>query len=291
MKWFFAFNEAAIRTYGDMIRVAVHSALEYTSLEPFALYDGPENAFTLWLKKQGVTIFPKRSRFYDEFIQAGRERNSEGLIDVASGTFLRLEIGDVMREHGFSDEFVFYTDIDVMFMADPVPLLRELKPRFFAVAPELWPNNYLHMNAGVMLQNLPVMRKYDERFTQFIRAHFNQTLDNSWDQGAYRAFFDPLHRLLWKLHVPERVSYRFLLKPQWSFHQWEKLPPELNWKPYWEQGKEAKIVHFHGPKPHHREMLRTESMSDTQTALYNEHFEGWCDVWEGEQSKLEALEI
>ncbi|MBV9200089.1 MAG: hypothetical protein JOY83_10230 [Alphaproteobacteria bacterium] len=37
--------------------------------------------------------------------------------------------------------------------------------------------------------------------------------------------------------------------------RWQRLPAEFNWKPYWGYSDQAKIVHWHGPKPAHAEMM------------------------------------
>ncbi len=57
-------------------------------------------------------------------------------------------------------------------------------------------------------------------------------VNNAWDQGAYRIFYKKLFGF-----------------------KWDKLPIEYNWKPYWNENTQAKIIHFHGPKPYQKEIL------------------------------------
>jgi hypothetical protein len=65
--------------------------------------------------------------------------------------------------------------------------------------------------------------------------------------------------------------------------RWERLPAEYNWKPYWGHCPEAKIVHFHGPKPTEREALRNRiARAPIIQELATGAYEYFCDVWEGE---------
>lgn len=68
MKWFFALNEHGngFEDYARMLKVAVHTALKYTSLSPNFLYDGKDNNLTAWLKDRGVNIIYCRSSFYEQ---------------------------------------------------------------------------------------------------------------------------------------------------------------------------------------------------------------------------------
>lgn len=302
MKWFFAFNEAATSTFGDMIRVAVVSAQEKTSLEAHCLYDGAETSLTAWLRARGVTIWPRRSRFCNMFEARYQQTGDESLRVFAPGAFLRVEVPRLLQENGIEDERVLYTDSDLVFLSDPTPILAKIRPRYFAAAPQSWQQDYLHMNSGVMLFNIPAMRAVEAAFERFIRARFARMTRRNWDimpyrdrvdlwdQGAYRTFFDPLHRALWNLGITDRMAYKFLLKPLWSRHQWDDLPPQLNWKPYWGQQEDVVILHFHGPKPWERRTLE-ENGGLAATPLYNRHFGAWCDFWEAQRALLEPLPL
>ena len=54
MKWFLGFADNGNDIYRAMVKVAVHTAQNNTNLEPWILYDGPENDFSAWLKDRGV---------------------------------------------------------------------------------------------------------------------------------------------------------------------------------------------------------------------------------------------
>ena len=235
MKWFFAFHQNENPHIEFLIRVAVSSARRHTSLEPHCLYDGDETPLTEWLQQQGVTVWPMRSRFYELFAARAQERaqrwpeQGEGSwLWIAPGTFLRLELPNLCAEQFPDEKFALYTDVDVMFLRDPQPLLEPMKPRFFASAPESWPDKPLHMNAGVMWCNLRAFQAVEEQFEQFVWARLRRIIRRSWDlmphcqriditdQATYRTFFNPFHLKLWRLGVGDRLAYKFLLKPPFS---------------------------------------------------------------------------
>ena len=72
MKWVFATNQGSLEKsnneYPRLIRAAVRSAIENTSLQPFMVYDGAETACTREMQSRGVTIVQHRLSFY-EFIK------------------------------------------------------------------------------------------------------------------------------------------------------------------------------------------------------------------------------
>ena len=73
-------------------------------------------------------------------------------MNVYGGHWLRCDIPDLETE----DEFVLYTDIDVLFMKNlpkKVPA-----PKFLACAPEHSRDDYSYFNSGVMIMNVPAFR-------------------------------------------------------------------------------------------------------------------------------------
>ncbi len=214
MKWYFSLSEASIdrpeHGWRDLIRVAVRSARLNTSLRPHMLYDGGENPFISEVRALGVTVIHRRVGFYEALARRG-----EGYLAIASGAFLRAEVPQIEHE----DEFVLYTDCDVMFRADP---RFEVRPRYFAGAPQTSRTDYLgDLNTGVMLMNVPALRADLPRFREFVIGN----LDRGWpgcDQENYRRFYAG---------------------------RWDPLDGRFNWKPYWGSDPEAVIVHWHGPKP------------------------------------------
>lgn len=141
---------------------------------------------------------------------------------IAHGAFLRIDIPLIDTV----SKFVLYTDCDVIFLREPK--LVDIRPTFFAVAPEFTLGDYRNMNSGVMVINVPGMRSVHQDLDNFIRGGLAEFA--AFDQGALRQFFEG---------------------------RYDPLPEQMNWKPYWGPNPEADIVHFHGPKPPQaREMLR-----------------------------------
>lgn len=248
MKWFFGFNEETewFDNYVRYIKCAVNSAQRNTTLEPNFLYDGKPNDLTEWLLQKGVAIHYLRSRFYNTF----EARAAKGLnAKVASGAFLRAEIPDLVHEH---DQFVLYTDCDVMFMGD-VSDLDNLKPRHFACSPEFNKNDWRYFNSGVMLMNTKSMHDKMPGFESLVKSSSAQDLSISYDQNIYN------------------IMYK---------GRWSKLPPEYNWKPYWGMNSDAKIVHFHGLKVENIERIMNgmevqpiqKSMYDKQPEAYQKFY-------------------
>ena len=121
MKWFFAASEVSLdhhdHDFRALIRSAVHSARQNTRLEPHMIYDGEESAFTQEIRNLGVTVIRHRLSFYDriEAAQKAQRPDWTPYMFVASGALLRLEIPTLETR----DEFVLYTDCDVLFLKDP----------------------------------------------------------------------------------------------------------------------------------------------------------------------------
>lgn len=233
MEWYFALTEdsTAFRQYAEMIMVAVHTARRVTSLEPHCIYDGSDNDFTVWLRKRGVQIIPHRSFVRDALEKLGREKKNPHLAAALSGAFSRIELPEIVGRRGGSER-VLYTDCDVMFLDEVVPELEANPCGYFAVAPESDRDDYVTMNTGVMLMNTGRLRESLPEFREYVSKNLGALEAESWDEAAYRWFYRDENGPLW-----------------------DRLRPGLNWKPYWGENAEAKIVHFHGPKPFQREYI------------------------------------
>lgn len=234
MKWFFALNEdgAQFENYAKMVRVAVHTAARHTTLQPYFLYDGTENELTAWLRARDVPIIKCRTVLYDILAKCAAEKGDPNILAIGAGAFLRTEIPRIMLEMDFADPYVLYTDVDVMFRGD-VSALDAMRPAYFAVAPEVKRRNYKRMNSGVMLMNIKALGGDGVEFEQFTRANIDALIADAWDQTAYKMFY----------------AKRFF------GYRWDRLAPDYNWKPYWPPNDDARIVHFHGPKPYQRQDL------------------------------------
>jgi lipopolysaccharide biosynthesis glycosyltransferase len=235
MQWFFALTEdsTAFRQYAEMIKVAVHTAKRFTSLVPHCIYDGGENEFTEWLAKQEVRIVPHRSFVREQLEELGRQKGNAHLAAALSGAFSRVELPQLVESLGGAGR-VLYTDCDVIFRGEVVPELEANRCAYFAVAPESAQEDYVNMNTGVMLMNTERLRESLPRFRGYISENLAELERESWDEAAYRWYYRDSNGPLW-----------------------DRLRPELNWKPYWGENPQAKIIHFHGPKPFQRDHIDT----------------------------------
>jgi hypothetical protein len=262
MRWYFALTEdsTAFRQYAEMIMVAVDTAKKRTSLEPHCLYDGGENDFTAWLTKRGVRIIPHRSFVREALEELGRRKQNPHLAAALSGAFSRIELPEIVK--GGADR-VLYTDCDVMFLDEVVPELEANACRYFAVAPESDREDYVNMNTGVMLMNPERLRESLPEFREYVSKNLAALEAESWDEAAYRWF------------------YRNEDGPMW-----DRLRPELNWKPYWGENPQAKIVHFHGPKPFQREYIDSHwpELKPLTGGAYLAEVERWSKLLEDVKS-------
>lgn len=233
MQWFFALTEdsTAFRQYAEMIMVAVHTAKKFTSLEPYCIYDGGENEFTEWLTRHDVRIVRHRSFVREQLEELGRRKGNPHLAAALSGAFSRVELPELLEQLGGADR-VLYTDCDVIFLGEVVPELEANPCEYFAVAPESAQDDYLNMNTGVMLMNTARLRQSLPEFREYISQNLAELERESWDEAAYRWFYRESNGPLW-----------------------DRLRPELNWKPYWGENAQARIIHFHGPKPYQRDHI------------------------------------
>jgi hypothetical protein len=216
MKWYFALNEASLHNHRamweSMILTALRSCRQHTDLEPHFIFDGGSDPFVSRLEAEGVTVIRHRVSFWDAI---AAYRQDEPYRRVAGGAFLRVDIPALNTD----DEFVLYTDCDVLFIR-PIEL-SGLEPATFACAPEFHVDDPDDLNSGVMLMNLPALRADLTEFRAFIAANLADL--PVFDQTAYRLFYGGRS---------------------------DPLPLCYNWRPYWGMSEEARIVHFHGPKPH-----------------------------------------
>jgi hypothetical protein len=220
MKWVIATNQGSLENKREdwprLIRSAVNSARENTTLDAFMIYDGEDSEFIRELRSIGITVIRHRLTFYN-FIAKYQSENRAGdwhHLQIASGAFLRVDAPLLFPK----DDFILYTDCDVMFLKDPC--LAGMRPAYFACAPERARGDARHINTGVMLINIQRLREDHADFCKFIQD--NYSIMEAFDQTAYISYYEGRNDL---------------------------LSDELNWKPYWGVDGDPAIVHFHGPKP------------------------------------------
>jgi lipopolysaccharide biosynthesis glycosyltransferase len=270
MKWFFALNESCptFSHYADVVKVAVHSALKYTSLVPHFLYDGEDNSLTYWLKTRNITLTHCRTPLFYRLREIAEAKQDPQILAIGGGAFLRIEVPRLVYELGIEDTYALYTDCDVMFIKDVTNDLEEMSCRYFAVAPEFDPKDYESMNTGVMLMNLKSLRRVDGRFRNFVISNLEKFL--CWDQSAYQWFYRG-----------PRDAFRYR-------HGWDRLPIEFNWKPYWGDYSRAKIIHFHGSKPFHRELMKSGGAPKILQDLAIGSYEELCVLWDRMLNETES---
>lgn len=214
MKWYFAINEAgAAGGPGFHAKLAVLSAIRAGGLSPHLLYMGTRGVFTEWMQEHGVAVIDASLTFLPAFDEAARAGRHPAHF---AGHWLRA--GICLREQ--SDEFVLYTDCDVIFRR--APDLANVRPAFIACAPEFNRNNWDYFNSGVMVMNVPALRREYHDFENFVVDSLGSAAIG---------------------HFDDQVAYNKFYADRWS-----RADPVLNWKPYWEFDERAVITHYHGPK-------------------------------------------
>ena len=198
-----------------MYTVAVLSAKKTNpNIKPFLILDGEMDDNLEKLEKLGVTIIKHQSLFYDSLLEHYKTNT------IAFGAFLRIDIPKICEKLGIVDEYVLYTDNDVLFK-DDISTLFKLKPNYFMVSGEFSKSfTTSSINTGVMWINWYNMNKCYDEFVSFIKSNLSRF--EVYDQDAIKIFFNG------------KIEY---------------LDFNYNYKPYWGYSDGIKILHFHGPKP------------------------------------------
>jgi hypothetical protein len=256
-KWFFAYHGFHSATYDLHIEVMLKSAIANTTLEPHLIYFGPQDSPIVRLAEaHGVKVIHHTPSILAD-LQRIKAKFPDYPIEFASGAFLRIDLPHICRELGYTDEFVLYTDCDVVFLRDIPEAGSEpyLQPALFACAPERSRTELANINSGVMVMNVTALLEDYPPFREYITSGdtlYHELFKNgAFDQKAYRVYYQ--------------------LK-------WDHLPPEYNWKPYWGFNDDALVVHFHGPKiPQLQKLIPLQKLisgvplpiSDHMQRLYN----------------------
>jgi Glycosyl transferase family 8 len=255
MRWFLGLNHDAPHyvAYADMVRAAVLSAGADSGLQPHLLFDGPECDLTRWFRAHDGRVIFRESFLKPRLLAAAADPETRHAAAHGNGVFLRAEIPDVLREHGWDDERVLYTDNDVLltprFRAADLPAATHA----IAVGSEIDRDDHVNFNSGVMLFHLPRWWPLHERFKAFLAADLPHSLRADWDQHSFRKFF------------------RGDVQP---------LDAVWNWKPYWGENPDARLVHFHGPKPFLRDAIRQGTAHPVQIQLASDYFWQMCERYD-----------
>jgi lipopolysaccharide biosynthesis glycosyltransferase len=218
MKWFSgvnSHNEKLYNNYIKMYKVAVVTAKQTNpNIQPYLILDGEIDESITELINLGVQIIKHKVSFSDALIEHYKDNT------IALGAFLRVDIPKICNNLNIEDDYILYTDNDVMFIND-VTSLNELNPKYFMCAGEFTKEfTPMGMNSGVMWINWKNMFNDYEKFVIFIKINLSKF--QVYDQDALKLFYS---------------------------NRMESFDSNFNYKPYWEESEDIKILHFHGPKP------------------------------------------
>ena len=217
MKWFSGVNSHNKKLYGDyikMYKVAVLTAKQTNpSIEPYLILDGDIDNSINELIEMGVNVIQHRVSFSEKIVEHYKDDT------IALGAFLRIDLPKICEDLKIEDKYILYTDNDVYFIGDVTPITN-YTPEFFAACGEFIPElSSMNMNSGVMWINWRTMLTEHDEFVKYIVENF---ANNMYDQDALKKYYDG------------RIT---------------SLNPLFNYKPYWGQHNDIRVLHFHGPKP------------------------------------------
>ncbi|MDH6265090.1 lipopolysaccharide biosynthesis glycosyltransferase [Rhizobium sp. SG_E_25_P2] len=255
-RWVFSLDQRATGWFRDCLKAAVVSAKQHTTLEPICILDGDtESDFARWLKNAGVTVIKHEVSFKSELFSDAVIHANQGSPynpAQASGAYLRVEAARILE-----DDVFLYTDCDIMFVADPAPDF--YAPKVFGACAEIVSegDHYVEtqsFNSGVMVVNRANFVQKVEGFIEFCRArNFYSRQHSSYDQTHLNLYFG---------------------------HEWEKMSPNLNWRPFQGIGEAASIIHFHGPKPQRIDKILSGEASaqeiDSMRHLINSNIDSYA---------------
>jgi hypothetical protein len=223
------------------------------------------------LKRHGVIVHHATVPFLDTL---ENNRGVRGLNpESARGAYLRMVIPEIETE----DEWVLYTDVDVIFQNDPTPQLKEIRPKFLGATSEAIRGDKSFFNSGVMVLNAKNIRLQRDRLYDFVNQNLPQWHGFSCnDQGGLNYFFRGA---------------------------WDSIDDSLNWKNYWGENAGASIIHYHGNRPFEtlkrliegvgetersatRRLIYSEANSRSSLITYNRKYFGYLPRIGSEQSQI-----
>lgn len=230
----YTYTELSSLNGQHLLRTSIHSVRTHLPPENpiHILYHGTEDiAFRSWLQSQNVIIHQHHPAWKDDIEEM--RRNGDPLVSHLFsnpgnyfGTWQRIDIPLFVES-----EYALLLDSDTVvkapFTIDDLGLNLTLG---IAMSSELTFHSKEPSNAGVMVMNIPFLRKTHAEFVRFILQHKNTAKfdhPSPSDQGAYLDFYR---------NDVQFLDYHFNLKPYFPI-------ASIHWD-------RTRIVHFHGPKPH-----------------------------------------
>ncbi len=237
MKCFFTISSGD-HEYYEMAKVLVLSALDNTDLELYCVYDGQENYFTKWLQLKSVIVLPWKITFLKDLKKIYDGKKS---IRFCRGTYLCMELPIIISAYNITDDFVLYVDTDVMFNGSIE--LNNQHPKLFSSSTDWEVDSWLRFSTGVIVMNTKKLRMQYPKFLIHLQTHnynFEFAKMGPCDQGAWNTFYTGKN---------------------------EKLDQVYDWKPWWGVNKNARIIHFSGPKPNLVDRILNQNELETLTEL------------------------
>lgn len=215
MKWYAAISSYSSLDYLEMLEAAIITCRANTKFSINLICNKKWDLLEKIKDKHGINVVYYSGEVFTSFIK--KFQHDERLLGIA-GTYLRADIPIIEEK----DDYILYTDADVIFGDPNIGKIPVPAPEYFAAAPEFDLNNWSYFNAGSMLMNVKNLKADYKRFANFVIPNFETLFNHAHDQGAYNHLYKGL---------------------------WHRLPPEYNWKPNWGINEKAVVIHFHGPKP------------------------------------------
>ncbi|KAG2487834.1 hypothetical protein HYH03_013551 [Edaphochlamys debaryana] len=241
LAWVFTYNSWSAK-YDYMLKAAVISANSFNTLRPFCIFDGNVSSpIGRWLAEQNVTLIVHVPTWRQELIAKAQARMKDNVQhshlfknpDMLVSTFQRVDLPVVPILDQYT--YVLYTDADVYFRR-PIHLEDFGLPLPRSVSMSYEMDKMFPYNAGIILANLPTMRRN-------YKAFLHMMLDN--DNGLYYPNYGPADQGI------INKFYEFDLRSH-------MLSQAFNTKPYNPFDPASFLIHFHGPKPHdYLELLQT----------------------------------
>lgn len=228
--------EKRITSHVAAAMAAVRSARANTSLDIAVMYDGDAPEFLDFLAAHDVRCIQRRFSHADDptfWPDPGAPTMTHPggvplkfIANNLCGTFMRFDVPGLFPEQ----EHVLYTDNDVIFQRDPVPLLQTARPDFIAgvsygmsscypVGPK--PTIKAAINCGVLLINVQAwLQEFDALIATSKRFEWG-SICHAWDEGIINR------------HFAKRIKF---------------LRRTFSWRPWMGIFKAAPIVHYHGSR-------------------------------------------
>lgn len=227
--WFMGLSEERQEmneVFWNQLVVTMLSARERApSLQPIIVWLSQPNSHTEWFERMGGIVLYHRLTFLDKMeaaVAQGTQSTNwlrfSGAYARLDAPFLTLQLREMFNPEVFELDYIFYTDVDVIFFKDINTCVLE-PPRYLRYGAEAFRNN-ISCNTGVMYMNVTAMVEERDALLATADAHGWNTI--SFDQG------------LMNIHFEGRIDH---------------LPDTFNWKVYWGSNEDIYVLHFHGPKP------------------------------------------